>query len=571
MARPEGVAEVFLLSWRVKGMASAFVVRFFCLALLLAFLTGCPYCGMSYDRLMVPMSDGVRLDSVIIHPKGEGPWPTILFRTPYDELGSSDYARWVERGYAVLAQNTRGRYASEGDDLAFAADGWGLPELGGHRDGVDTLEWAVAQPWCNGRIGTYGMSACGITQNLLAGAAPGHLYAQWIDRAPSSMYDHAVFHGGAFRQEQVLGWLQLAAFGSSSLEMFSAHPYYDEVWSAFDITERQGHRNYPVVVRAGWYDTFLQGSIDNFTSIRDEGGPVAQRESKLIISLCSHTINTGAISWPDEGVGLPPGYSEERFQDRYVQGLKNGFDELPRVAYYLMGDLTRGDGPGNEWRYADDWPVPAMAAYFYFHNDGQLRTTPPPPDASPVSYLYDPTDPVPTVGGANLVLMSGNHDQRNIETRPDVLLFEYGPLDEPLAVAGRIWVTLYASSDRVDTDFTAKLTDVYPDGQSILLCDGIVKGRCRNGTDHGEIMAPGTVYRFPIDLTSTAIVFDTGHRIRVAVSSSNAPRFAPNPNTGAALSPYDPLEPVVATNTIWMNESNPSAIVLPLVPLDGNT
>lgn len=542
-----------------------------CLLLALLLASGCPYNGMSKDRFMLHMSDGVALDTLVVHPEGDGPWPTLLYRTPYLELGGSSFADWVDKGYAVVAQNTRGRYASEGDDVAFAADGWGAPELGGHHDGLDTLNWIAGQSWCSGRIGTYGISAGGITQNLLASAGPTHLYGQWIDRAPVSLYDGAVFQGGAFRQEQMLGWLTLSGYSSASLDLFASHPYYDAVWDGLDMSPRQNLRNYPVVARSGWYDTFLQGTIDNFTSIRAEGGAIAQRDSKLILALCTHGTNTGAIAWPDGADGLPPGYTEERFQDRYIKGIKNGFDELPRVAYYLMGDLTRTGGPGNEWRYTDDWPVPATPVTFYFHNDGLLQTYAAPVDAAPIAYSYDPSNPVPTIGGANLLLPAGNYDQTIVESRDDVLLFDYGPLSDPIEVIGRIWVDLYAASDRVDTDFTAKLTDVYPDGRSVLLCDGILKGRCRNGTDSPEFMTPGTAYRFPIDLTSTAVVFDVGHTIRVAVSSSNSPRFAANPNTGAEMSAHDPVDPVVAVNTILMDELHPSGIVLPVIEAESGT
>jgi len=514
------------------------------------------------------MRDGVRLDTHIISPRGNGTWPVMLYRTPYDELDNPSVANWTRNGYVVVAQNVRGRYQSEGDDLPFASDGWGPEALGGHTDGLDTVNWILAQSWCNGRIGTRGGSARGITQNLLAGADPAGIAGQWIVKAPASFYHGGVFQGGAYRQSQINGWLTSQGYSQATFDLYDQHPSYDAVWEGLDVTTRQDLRDYPVVNCAGWYDTFQQGTIDNFTTIREHGGPIAREHAKLVINLSAHGLNTGAIAWPWAVQGNAPGYTAERFFEHYIEGVDNGFDELPRVVYYMIGDLTRPNGPGNEWRYADDWPVAAYDMALYGHNDGSLRLEAPGAGADPMTYDYDPTDPVPTLGGANLMIASGNHDQRPVESRPDVLVFDYGPLPEEIEVTGRLWVTLYGSSNALDTDFTAKLTDVYPDGRSILISDGIIRARYRDSETDPTVMTPGTVYEFAIDLSSTALVFDVGHAIRLAISSSNAPRFAPNPNTGAALSLDDPINPVVATNTVHLEAGYPSRIILPVTGPD---
>ncbi len=539
-----------------------------CVLSILTCLAGCPAGNVATSRVMVPMTDGVRLDTLVVQPAGAGPWPTLLLRTPYPQLQSWLYTDWAERGYAVVAQNTRGRYNSEGSDLAFAGDGWGTPALGNHHDGLDTVNWIRAQTWSNGRIGTYGKSADGITQNLLAGANPPGLCAQWIEKAPINLYESAVFHGGAFRQEQVLGWLRLSAFDPESLLLFTAHPLEDSLWDGFNIEPRQNLRRWPVAVESGWYDTFLQGSLDNYVSIRTNGGPVAREQSKLVITLSAHVANLGEFAWPSAAKEVPAEYTIERFQERYLKGIPNGYDTLPRVAYYQMGDMQHPEGPGNKWCHADDWPVPATETAFYLHSDGALNEELPTTNAAPVAFQYDPENPVPTLGGANLVLPQGNFDQQIIEDRPDVLLFDYGPLTEPLAITGRLWATIYASSDRIDTDITVKLTDVYPDGRSIILCDGIRKGRHHLRLDGADLLTPGTVYPFPVDLSSTAMVFNTGHTIRIAVSSSNSPRYAPNPNTGGPMSPFDPINPQVATNTIYMDAEHPSHVAFPVVPVE---
>jgi predicted acyl esterase len=513
------------------------------------------------DAEFVTMSDGTRLQTAVYLPADDaGTWPALLYRTPYSELRSSVWQQWANLGYAVVVQATRGRNGSGGSDLFFAADGWGQ-----HTDGLDTVEWMLDQSWSNGRIGGIGASAPGITQNLLAGADPPNMYGQWLEDTSANLYDGTVFQGGVFRQSQILAFLEDNNFGEDSYSLIDGHPTYDEVWEQYDMTRRQQLREYPVGIFAGWYDTFLEASIDNFTSIKASGGTDARQHSKLIIGLSGHDVNEGAIPWPAAAAGPPPGYESDLFLQEYVQGEPNGYGDLPDVAYYVMGDLLNPFARGNEWRFAESWPVPAVDTPLFLYPDGVLRLVSPITVGTSRSYDYDPENPVPTLGGANLTLPIGNFDQRPIENRSDVLLFEVGPLLEPVTVIGMVKAFLFASSTQPDTDFTAKLTDVYPDGRSILLADGILRARYRDSFAEPELMNPGTVYEFLVEIGSTAIVFHTGHRIRLAISSSNAPRFAPNPNTGAEPSLYDPLEPVTATNRIFMDATRPSALILPIV------
>lgn len=534
-----------------------------CISLLL-FLLALPAAAAS-SRIMLPMSDGVRLDTRVVTPLGGGPWPTILYRTPYDELDDDGLLSWRSRGYALVMQNTRGRYASEGEASLFGDDGWCL-----HQDGLDTVIWMLAQSWCNGRIGTLGDSARGITQNMLAGANPPGIYAQWVSHASANLYDGSVYYGGQFRQSKVLNWVQGSGYSEAALLPFVEHPSYDAFWEQYDVTTRQHLRDYPVVNQAGWYDTFLQSNIDNFVTIREFGGPVAREHSMLVVQLDAHGSNSGAIPWPSIAQNPPQGYTQTALMARYLKDDENGFEALPRVAYYMMGDLEDAQAPGNEWRYAEDWPVPALERRVYFHGDGALSLRLPPEDAAPLSFSYDPADPVPTLGGANLSLPRGNHDQRPVESRDDVLLFDSGPLPAPVEVTGRLWVNLYASSDRIDTDFSAKLTDVYPDGRSILICDGIRRAAYRDSLAAPEFMTPGEVYAIPIDLWSTAITFAAGHHIRIAVSSSNYPRFAANPNTGEDYALDGPSAVLVSENTVYADRDRPSHIVLPITGPDSD-
>lgn len=510
------------------------------------------------------MSDDVRLDTRIIRPDVPEPLPVVLFRTPYDELGDLNLFWIVRDNYVMVAQNTRGRFGSEGPNHAFYADGWGE-----HKDGLDTVNWILAQPWCDGQVCTWGYSASGVTQNLLAGADPAGLSAQYIEKSGANFLEGMAYTGGVFNESLVEQWVDHFAFPPSEVDIWSSHvPEDTAFWDDYRITTRQEHRDYPTVNLAGWYDCFLQGNIDNYTSIRQHGGPVARDHAKLVITLSAHGVNAGCLPFPNEGEAVPAEYGMQPMFDHYLKGIDNGFDELPRVAYYVIGDLADPDAPGNEWRYADDWPVPATSVPAYFHSDRSLDLVPPASGESPLSYDFDPTDPVPTLGGANLVPAQGNYDQRPVESRSDVLLFDSGPLKVPVELTGRLWVNLYVSSDCVDTDFTAKLTDVYPDGKSVLLCDGILRARYRDGLTDPKAMANGVVYFLPIDLTSTAVVFNKGHHIRVAISSSNYPRFSVNPNNGAQFLDGDSY--LVAHNTIHMDAAHPSHIVLPLTGPDSD-
>ena len=250
-----------------------------------------------------------------------------------------------------------------------------------------------------------------------------------------------------------------------------------------------------------------------------------------------------------------------RFFAHWLKDEKNGVPDDKPVHYYVMGDPEDPKAPGNFWRAADNWPPPSKPTHFYFHLDGSLARALPTEDGNR-TYKYDPHDPVPTVGGQNLNIPKGPMDQRKVESRPDVLLFTTDTLPEPIEVTGRIRARLYIESDCPDTDFTVKLTDVYPDGRSMLVTDGILRARFREGFTNEVFMEPGKVYELTVDLWSTSIIFNRGHKIRVAISSSNDPRFDPNPNTGKPF--RADKETRVATNTLHLSRKHPSHVILPM-------
>ncbi len=513
-------------------------------------------CAKLTQTVMVPMRDGVKLATDIYLPDGEGPWPTILWRTPYGKGGAEGRARGAnQRGYAFVAQDIRGRFGSEGVDYpVFGHDGWGK-----HKDGYDAVEWIAAQEWCNGKVGTVGASANGITQNMMAPSRPPHLVCQYVAVAFSSMYRQAAYQGGAFRKSLLEGWLRGNKFSPENLKEMRAHPDYDDFCKQFD-PELAAHRvNVPVMFVGGWYDIFNAGTINSFLTIQKKGDKGARGKCRLVMGPYGHG-NSEDLVFPN--AGAPGEASPQKWFDIWMKKNGKGIDEIPVVQYFVMGDPADKDTRGNVWKTADDWPVPAKIKPFYFNANGTLRPRPPKKTGSSLSYKYDPKDPVPTIGGANLIITKGPRDQRPVEERPDVLLFTSKELKKPVEITGPVKVRLWASSTATDTDFTVKLCDVYPDGRSMIVLDGIIRARHRNSMEKSELMEPGKIYEFEIDLWSTSLVFSPGHRIRVAISSSNSPRFEPNPNTGKPSGMDD--ETKAAANTIYLNAKHPSHILLPV-------
>jgi len=528
--------------------------------ILIAWLTAAPLAGFSttYTTVMVPMRDGVRLATTVYLPLPTGRWPAVLMRTPYNKStpAAGPIAAMANlRGYALVAQDMRGRFASEGSDfLVFQHDGWGE-----HRDGFDTIAWIAQQPWSNGKVATAGPSALAVVQNLAAVAQPPHLVCMHVPVAFSSMYRESAFQGGAWRKALVERWLTSNKFDPRSVETFHSHPDFDEFWLQFEPVKYAEKINVPAMFVGGWYDIFSQGTIDMFKAVNERGGPEARGKCRLVMEAWGHG--------EPKDFTLPrtkrPGDSNElAWTDLWVKRGGEGLDKIPVVQYYVLGDPDDPAAPGCQWRSADQWPIPAADTPAYLHKDGRLDWTPPEVTSASLSYPYDPNNPVPTHGGNNLMIAKGPMDQRPVENRPDVLLFESPVLTKPLEVTGHVKVRLWCSSSALDTDFTAKLTDVYPDGRSMLVLDGIRRMRHRNSFEKSELMTPGEIYEIEIDLWSTSIVFNKGHRVRLAISSSNSPRFEPNPNTGRPSGMDN--ETAVATNTIHLDAGHPSHIILPL-------
>jgi putative CocE/NonD family hydrolase len=377
------------------------------------------------------------------------------------------------------------------------------------------------------------------------------------------------YQGGVFRKELLEGWLP-ATGQAERLAFYKSRPRFDDFWRDFDADARAAEVTAPALFVGGWQDIFCQGTIDAFAAREKSGGPGAKGHNYLI------------MTWGTHGPDISKDYkfAENRFDVKieqaaftffaaHLQGKAEALKALPKVQYYVMGADTEG-APGNEWRSADAWPpFTAEPVPYYLHADGTLSPEKPRETGASLAFDFDPADPVPTLGGANLNIPAGPFDQRPLAERQDILRFTTAPLDAPLEITGRVVCRLFVSSDAPDTDFTAKLVDVYPAGdeREILLLDGIRRVKTRLGYDRTAplLTGPEEIVEVEIDLQSIGFVFDKGHRIGLHVSSSNHPRFEVNPNTGADF-PGEGEPPRIARNVVYAEAAHAGALYLPVRP-----
>ncbi len=564
----------------------------------------------------VPIRDGTTLYADVYRPSGPGPYPAILQRTPYDRANVRGYGTFVLRaasaGYAVVMQDVRGRFGSEGAFDAFVNE---------RADGAETLEWLVAQPWCNGVVGMFGGSYVGLTQ--WQAAMSGHPALKAIVPAitASDYHDGWAYQGGAFELGFNLSWtmgnlaLNTAAMaratdpamaaayetlvdGTDALpQMFPRlplrdqpafahtapfyydwvdHPAYDDYWQALDVSRAYERLDVAAFNIGGWHDIFLKGTIENYTGMRSRGPAAVRDKQRLLIGPWNHggmgggnPIGTHDFGMRSTGGAIDMDGMHLRWFDRWLRDTETDIDREPPVHLFVMGS--------NQWRDESEWPLARTDWQEWFlHSDGRANTLngdgalsrESPATEPPDSYIYNPRDPVPTLGGGlccNAVFtMGGAYDQRAVEARSDVLVYTTPPLDAPVEVTGPVKLTLHASTSAPDTDWTAKLVDVSPCGDARNLTDGILRARYRNSMTESELLTPGEVVAYEIDLWATSNTFLAGHRIRLEVSSSNFPRFDRNPNTGEQ--PGRSTEMTSALQTIFHSSEHPSRLTLPVIP-----
>ena len=528
----------------------------------LAFLTSAT--AAQDIETFVTADDGTLLATDVYQPFGGGPWPVVLVRTPYDKSGLRVMGDALALlGFACVIQDTRGRFESGGEDTVFRDDG---------DDGRATLDWIARQDWCNGTVGTLGGSAFAITGYLLAPDANPALASMMAVVATPDLYHHAFLQGGALRRALAENWLADQE-SSAMYDDIRRHRLKDSWWDPAEVLGRADRINAAGLHVGGWYDIFSQGTLDAFTTLQHDGGPAARGRQYLIMGPWSHN----SLGGRDVGEVRFPGNAALDPLDTIVPWLNHTLREWskevtrwPAALVYLMGGEEYG-APGNEWVELSDWPPPAHRHRLYLTDDGRLSARM--PSTGERQLVIDPDDPVPTLGGNNLFadlevdgrsMGDGPHDQRTIEERPDVLTFTTRPLPRPVTVMGRVSATLWVRPDTPDLDLAVRLTDVTPDGRSMLILDGIQRARMRCGDDRECLLTPDVPTEVTVDLWSTAMVFNAGHRIRIDVSGSNSPRFEANPNDGEPF--LDAGPGVVALPHVLFGPEYPSHIELP-VPL----
>jgi predicted acyl esterase len=536
-------------------------VRAFALALVFCSLASCSSAEPVFVE--VPMSDGVKLATDVYLPRGEGPFPVVVMRSTYGR--NKDWGKhYLEHGYAVVQQDVRGMGASEGEKYVFHADGW----REGLQDGRDCMAWVAAQPWCNGKIGTEGGSALGITQ-LLAAPASDLIDAQSITVGPGRFYGDVAFIGGVWRKNMLEGWL--TAIGQGHLvEVYKGQPLDGGFWSYYDFVETAERVTSPGLFVGGWHDIFGQGTLDAFLARELSGGEGARGENYLIMRWSPHGPDvTTDYKFNENRFDLQVSEVMRKFFAHYLKGEADALKDVPKVHYYVFGADTAG-APGNEWRTASMWPPFETREVAYYLSEGGALGEVPSGEGARASFVFDPADPYPTHGGANLLpnLPSGPFDQRKYSTtRTDLLKFATAPLEAPVEIAGKVRVRLSVSSDAPDTDFTAKLIDIYPDGdgREINVLDSIRRVKTREGYEAFAplLEGPEQVVELEIDLWSIAWVFNAGHRIGLHVSSSNYPKFEVNPGTGDNY-PGEGVDMRKQTNTVHLGAAHSSVLYLPV-------
>jgi len=522
--------------------------------------------GVREERVMIPMRDGQRLSAYLYLPLEGERWP-VIFEQRYADLTSTGTrkaaAEMALRGFAIAMVNFRGSQGSEGKWNGYRALGWG--EL---CDGYDICEWLATQPWSTGKVGSFGSSQGGFAQNFLAVARPPHLVCQYMVDTGLSLYQEGYRIGGVTRPERFQTMGKVArdpADAAAGLRDWDAHPDYDTYWQAEDCSRHFAEMNVPCFTIGSWYDFMAQGSVGSFCGRQYQGGPDSRGRQQLVLGPWLHgrlnKINkVGELVFP-ENAAWPEVEHLTRWFAHWLKGEANGVEKEPVVRYYTMGAVGEAGAPGNVWREATDWPPVAEAASLYLQSEGHLGQSAPSDPKASTSYASDPRQPMNLPGPA----FPGARDARSFEQQSEVRTWTTEPLAAPLEWTGEVRAEIFASSTARDTDFLLRISDVYPDGRSLLLMDYPIRARYREGFDHQVLLTPGQPVKLAWHVGWTSIVFNRGHCIRVTLASTGAPLYEPNNQTGGPQTHEWLTTSVPAINTIWHDTAHPSRIIVPLI------
>ncbi len=521
--------------------------------------------GVVEKHIWIPMRDGVQLSAWVYFPKGKGPWPCV-FEQRYAfrrHLGTRrDMARLAKAGFVAALVSFRGAQRSEGRWVGYRALQWGK-----QRDGYDTCEWLAKQKWCTGKVGTFGASQGGYAQNYLAVTRPPHLVCQYMVDTGLSLFQEGYRLGGTTRPERFKGMdahCRVPRHNRELLDEWFAHPHYDDYWRAEDCTLHFDKMNVPCITLGSWYDFMNQGSIASFIGREHRGGPLSRGRQQILIGPWLHGRRNKGSRVAE--MQYPPNAAWDvhahmvRWFNHHLKGEANGVMTDPSVRYYVMGAVGEPNAPGNIWRTAKDWPPAAKPVSLFLQNGGGLSSEAPPKHTGGTSYLSDPFNPMSILGRG----FPGARDARAFEKQKEVLTFTTAPLKVPIEWTGRVYAEIFASSTARDTDFIVRLSDVYPDGRSILIIDYPLRARYREGFEKEVLLEPSTVYKYRWPIGWLSQIFNKGHRIRVTIASTGAPLYEPNPQTGKPLALEFPADAKQAINTIHHNHNHPSRIIAPV-------
>lgn len=518
-------------------------------------------------HIMVPMRDGKSLSAYLYIPEGKGPWPAVFEQRYADIRGEGTRkasAKLAEAGFVVAMVNFRGTHQSEGTWVGYRALGWG--EL---KDGFDTCEWLAKQGWCNGKVGTFGSSQGGYAQNFLAVTQPPHLVCQYMVDTGLSLFQEGYRIGGVTKPERFKGMDKVCrepADNRKLMDEWFRHPHYDDYWKDEDCSLHFDKMNVPCFTIGSWYDFMNQGSIASFQGRQTKGGPNSRGKQQLLIGPWLHgrlnkSNKVGEMVYPENAVW--PEYDHMvKWFNHWLKGADNGVEKDPPVRYYVMGATGEEGAPGNVWRTAKDWPPTSVASSMFLADDGKLSGSAPTKEKSSTSYTSDPFKPMQILSAA----FPGAKDARAFEKQSEVRTFTTEPLEKAVEWTGRVRAELFVSSTAKDTDFIVRISDVYPDGRSILIVDYPMRARYREGFDKEVLLEPGKVAKIAFEVGWMSQIFNKGHRVRVTVASTGAPYYEPNPQTGKPFTIEFPKDAVAATNTIHHELDKASRIIVPIAP-----
>ncbi len=518
------------------------------------------------EHIMIPMRDGKHLSAWLYFPKGDGPWPAI-FEQRYASIEGKrtklNSAEQAAKGYVVAMVNFRGAQKSEGQWVGYRALAWGKLQ-----DGYDICEWLAKQKWCTGKIGTFGSSQGGFAQNFLAVSAPPHLVCQYMVDTGLSLFQEGYRIGGVTRPERFKGMDKVCrdpADNQALMKEWFSHPNYDDYWKDEDCSLHFDKMNVPCFTIGSWYDFMNQGSVMSFQGRQHRGGTKSRGQQQLLLGPWLHgrlnkNNKTAELTFP-ENATWPEKDHMTRWFDHYLKGKDNGVEKEAAVRYYVIGAAQEAGAPGNVWREAKDWPPASDKTPYYLHAEGELNTNKPTEEKSTTPYVSDPLHPMEIPGRG----FPGARDARKFEEQSEVRTFTTEVLKTPTEWTGLVKVVLWFSSTAKDTDVIVRLSDVYPDGRSMLIMDYPRRLRYRDGFDKQVLMKPGEAVKVAFDIGRTSVIFNKGHRIRVTIASTGSPLYESNPQTGGAQTIEPSSKLVTASNSIHHEKGRASHIIAPVM------